>query len=86
MFSVPFSFSYVLLLWTPLPLSPLEESFLISLSFFFFSFLSQTSFDNLIYNGANTMLCPGEGAVMDDGEGRNENLFSVPKKCTDFWG
>lgn len=32
------------------------------------------------------MLCPGEGVVMDDGEGRNENLFSVPKKCTDFWG
>ena len=87
MFPVPFSFSLMSYCFGPLSLSLPWKNPSLFLFPFFFSFLSQTSFDNLIYNGANTMQCPGEGAVvMDDGEGRNENLFSVPKKCTDFWG
>ena len=60
--------------------SEVSETVLI---FLFFFFLSQASFDILQWT---IMQCSGRGAVMGDEEEQDEDLFSVLKKCTDFWG
>lgn len=61
MFFVSIFLPYVLSLWILLPFFPLDESFFIFPSFFFFFFLSPSkkSFD--IYNGVDTVQCAREG-------------------------
>lgn len=80
MFTVNFSFSLMSYCFGP-SFSPLDESFLISLSFCPPFCLKNP----LIFcGGVDSIHCAGEG--MRDGEGWNEDLFSVLKKHTDFWG
>lgn len=85
MFSVPFSFSLMSYCFGPSSLSNPRMSPSLFLSFFFFSpFCLKTLL--IFCSITDPVRCAAIGVVMDDGEGRNEDLFSAFKKYTSSGG